>query len=300
MPSDNPFESYENPFSDPYIPSTGASSDPYGNSNIRNNDINETNFLNTCQHIKEQINQYKSDSNQLQQLQQQQINAVSESAKQQALHEIDNVTLGMKSLQLDIKNNIESAKLIINRSDPDMVNQINNLNRLFRSALQNVIIDEDRFKENITHQAVEQYQIINPEASYNQAQEFVLQNGTDDVFQTSLEMQNRKAEAMEVYQNVKYRHDELVKIQEMAATLNQMFNDLQDIVLEQDEYLTNANQNIDMAQQELEKGDGNVIQATNLSKKNRKCKWIILCLCILLVLIIVGIIVGLVKGLSGH
>ena len=295
MATDNPFESYENPFSDPYVPSGGQTdnfNNNYGNSG--------SDFLNSCQQIKEQINQYKSYSNQLQDLQQRQINSVSESAKQDALYEIDNITIEMKSLQFEIKNNIENAKLIINRSDPDMVNQINNLNRLFRSALKTVIIDEDKFKENITNQAVEQYQIINPDASYNQAQEFVLQNGTDDVFQNSLEMQNRKAEAMEVYQNVKYRHDELIKIQEMAATLNQMFNDLQDIVLEQDEYLNNANLNIDSAQRELEKGDANVIQATNISKKNRKCKWIIICLCILLALVIVGLVVGLVKGLSGH
>lgn len=108
-------------------------------------------------------------------------------------------------------------------------------------------------------------------------------------------MQNKTAEARQVYENVKYRHDELVKIQEMAASLNQMFNDLQDIVLEQDEILNSANYQVNSAQQELEKGDANVVKAVNLSKRNRKCKWIILVLCIILAAIIAGVVAGVVK-----
>lgn len=291
MQSDNPFERYENPFSDPYNP-TSTDGAPGGSPG--------GNFLNECQRIKDDIQQYKSNIEYLKQLQNQQMQAVSESEKKRTLDQIDSSTMEMKSMQNNIKNEIESLKSQVNRSDPDMVNQLNNLNRLFRGALRDLIVEEDHFKESVTHQAVEQYQIINPDASYHEAQQFVLQNGPEDIFSTSLEMQNKKAEAMEVYQNVKYRHDELMKIQEMAATLNQMFNDLQDIVLEQDQYLTSANEHLDIAQDQFEKGDANVIEAVKTSKKNRKCKWIIIGLCILLACIIAGVVAGLVKGLVGH
>ncbi len=298
MQSDNPFERYENPFSDPYVPTgtTGTSS----NTNNGNGGNDTRDVLNSCQTIKDQIDQYKSNIDYLKDLQYQQMNAVSETEKKKLIAQIDGITMDMKTMQTDIKNSIERVKGQVNKSDPDMVNQVNNLNRLFRGVLREMIVEEDEFKTLITHQAVEQYQIINPEASYNDAQQFVLQNGPEEIFSTSLEMQNRKAEAMEVFENVKYRHDELMRIQEMAATLNQMFNDLQDIVLEQDEYLTNANANIDLAQNQMEKGDANVISAVHTSKKNRKCKWIIFWLCILLACIIAGVIAGLVKGLSGH
>jgi syntaxin 1B/2/3 len=282
MNTENPFDTSENPFSDPYVPSNDAS------------------FLTQCQRIKDDIEQYRSNVDYIKQLQYQQMNSVSESEKKRTLNDIDSATMDLKISQTNIKNSIENLKFQVNRSDPDMVNQLNNLNRLFRGALREMIVEEDNFKEAVTNQAVEQYQIINPEASYHQAQEFVLQNGPDEIFSTSLEMQNKKAEAMEVYQNVKYRHDELLKIQEMAATLNQMFNDLQDIVLEQDQYINSASDQINTAQMELEKGDANVIQAVHTSKKNRKCKWIIFALCLLLAAIIAGIIAGLVKGLSGH
>ncbi|GAV29965.1 hypothetical protein PMKS-003471 [Pichia membranifaciens] len=301
MQSDNPFETYENPFSDPYDPSGyGGQSQGRGQSHGGHGQGDGPAFLNECQRIKDEIEQYKSNIDYLKQLQYQQMNAVSETEKKRTLDQIDSSTMEMKTMQIDIKNGIERLKTQVDRSDPDMVNQLNNLNRLFRGALRELIVEEDNFKESVTHQAVEQYQIINPEASYDEAQQFVLQNGPEEIFSTSLEMQNKKAEAMEVFENVKYRHDELLKIQEMAATLNQMFNDLQDIVLEQGEYLTSANENIDLAQNQLEKGDGNVIQAVQTSKKNRKCKWIIICLCILLACIIAGVIAGLVRGLSGH
>ncbi|ODQ46971.1 hypothetical protein PICMEDRAFT_16771 [Pichia membranifaciens NRRL Y-2026] len=299
MQSDNPFETYENPFSDPYDPS-GYGGQSRGQSHGGHGAGNGPAFLNECQRIKDEIEQYKSNIDYLKQLQYQQMKAVSETEKKRTLEQIDSSTMEMKTMQIDIKNGIERLKTQVDRSDPDMVNQLNNLNRLFRGALRELIVEEDNFKESVTHQAVEQYQIINPEASYDEAQQFVLQNGPEEIFSTSLEMQNKKAEAMEVFENVKYRHDELLKIQEMAATLNQMFNDLQDIVLEQGEYLTNANENIDLAQAQLEKGDGNVIQAVQTSKKNRKCKWIIIGLCILLACIIAGVIAGLVRGLSGH
>lgn len=282
MQYDNPFETSENPFSDPYVPSNDAS------------------FVNQCQNIKDDIETYKSNVEYIKQLQYRQMNSVSENDKQNILRELNDANINIKSLQTQIKNNIESLKFQVNKSDPDMINQLNNLNRLFRSALREMIVEEDHFKEAVTNQAVEQYQIINPESTYQEAQEFVLYNGTEDIFANSLELQNKKAEALEVYQNVKYRHDELVKIQEMAASLNQMFNDLQDLVLEQDEVLNNANNQINTAQSELEKGDANVVQAVHTSKKNRKCKWIIFALCILLACIIAGVIAGLVKGLSGH
>lgn len=287
MQNDNPFETYENPFSDPYNPtgSGGPGSEGSGG------------FLTECQRIKDEIEQYRSNIEYLKELQYNQMNAVSENDKKRILNSIDGSTMEMKTLQNNIKNDIEGLKLKVNRADPDMVNQLNNLNRLFRGVLREMIVEEDHFKESITHQAVEQYQIINPESSYNEAQEFVLQNGPEEIFSTSLEMQNKKAEAMEVYENVKYRHDELLKIQEMAATLNQMFNDLQDIVVEQDQYFNSANEHINVAQNELEKGDGNVVQAVHLSKKNRKCKWIIIFLLFLLACIIAGIVAGIVKGL---
>lgn len=280
MNSENPFEVPENPFSDPYVP-VGLG--------------NNASFMSECQRIKREIETYKSNTERLRHLQHQQMTSVSESEKQQILQSIDSLTMSMKSSQLDIKQSIEDLKLQVDRSDPDMVNQLNNLNRLFRSGLKDMIMEEDHFREAVTHQAVEQYQIINPQASYNEAQQFVLQNGPDDVFATSLEMQNKTAEARQVYENVKYRHDELVKIQEMAASLNQMFNDLQDIVLEQDEILNSANYQVNSAQQELEKGDANVVKAVNLSKRNRKCKWIILVLCIILAAIIAGVVAGVVK-----
>lgn len=296
MQNDNPFEKYENPFSDPYVPNGGTSTQT-GTSQIAGD---SRQVLNECQRIKGMIDDYKRSIGHVKELQYNQMNAVSENEKKKIISQIDNITLDMQNLQLNIKDSIENVKNMTNKSDPDLVNQVNNLNRLFRGALREMIVEEDEFKTLITHQAVEQYQIINPEASYNDAQQFVLQNGPEEIFSTSLEMQNRKAEAMEVFENVKYRHDELLRIQEMAATLNQMFNDLQDLVLEQDEYLTNANANIDLAQNQMEKGDANVIAARDTSKKNRKCKWIIFWLCILLACIIAGVVAGLVKGLSGH
>lgn len=282
MQYDNPFETSENPFSDPYVPSNDAS------------------FVNQCQKIKDDIETYKTNVDYIKQLQYKQMNSVSENDKQEILKELDNANMNMKSLQSQIKNNIESLKFQVDKSDPDMINQLNNLNRLFRGALREMIVEEDNFKEAVTNQAVEQYQIVNPNSSYQEAQEFVLYNGTEEVFSNSLELQNKKAEALEIYQNVKYRHDELLKIQEMATSLNQMFNDLQDLVLEQDEVLNNANNQINVAQTELEKGDANVVQAVHTSKKNRKCKWIIFVLIILLACIIAGVVAGLVKGLRGH
>lgn len=283
----NPFESTasfgENPFADRYIDNSQPPSQD---------------FISQCGYIKDQIDYYNATSARLTDLQNRQMNSISENEKTSILEEIDSVTTELKSLQFQIKNDIEDLKLKVVKSDPDMVHQLNNLNRLFRSSLKQMIYEEDSFKENVKNQAIEQYQIINPESSYSEAQEFILKHGSDEVFLQSLEQSNRKAEAVQVYENVKIRHDELVKINEMVTILNEMFNDLQDLVVEQDEVLNSAATNIKTAQDQMEKGDANVIAAVGHAKKGRKWKWIILVLIFLLILAIIGIVVGIVKGVK--
>lgn len=279
----------DNPFADPYVPSGGG----YAGAPM---DTSEA--LIECQKIRDKIFKFNEIIKEIKQLQNKQAIAVSENDKRNIIEEINELNNESRQLNYSIKSDIEILKTKINKSDIDIINQINNLNRLFRNGITDLIKIEDEFNEKIIDQGIEQYQIINPESNYEEAKEFVQLNGTEEIFSKNLDLQNRKAESFEVFQNVKYRHEEIQRINETVNMLNQMLNELQDLVVEQDYYFENANNNVNIAQNQLEQGDANVIVATKTSKKNRKCKWIIIVLILLLICIIVAVVAGLVKGLK--
>lgn len=112
-------------------------------------------------------------------------------------------------------------------------------------------------------------------------------------------MANRKGEAIAVLDEVKARHQEVLRAVQITTELNALLNDLQDLAFQQEEFITSANENIDKAQVQLERGDANVIKARDHAKKARKWKWILFWVVVILICAIVGGVVGGVVG-SGH
>lgn len=267
-----------------------------GTTNNQSNAFSGEDFFTKIQILKDDLNDYNGLINQLERLQVSALNAVSAEELNAIKAQIDSTSNNLRSTQsLEIKPKLEDLYTSCG-GDKDKEQQAENIRNQFRNAIQRFAKVDDNYRQSNQNKAIEQYQIVNPDATYNEARQFVDQIGDEQVFDEAIQMANRKGEAVAVLDEVKARHQEVLRAVQLTAELNELLNDLQDLVFQQEEQIDSANKNIEQAQDQLEKGDANVIKARDHAKKARKWKWILFWVCVILICVIVACVVGGVVG----
>ncbi|ODV87561.1 hypothetical protein CANARDRAFT_6088 [[Candida] arabinofermentans NRRL YB-2248] len=288
-----------NAYDNPYATGEGnpyESSNTYELNDNSNSNSNSNQFFQQIQIIKDDLVDYNDLIERLERLQLDSLNAVGSDEINSLQRQIDNTNNNISDLQKNtIKPKLQSLYKICN-SDLDKQKQAENLTNQFRSSITRLAKIEDSYKQSNNEKAIDQYKIVNPLATYDEASEFVNTVGDQQVFDNAIKISNRKGEAMTVLQEVQARHMEVERTERLAAELNQLFNDLQELVFEQDIMFETVNDNVVAAQDHLERGDANVIKARDHAKKGRKLRWIIFWVVVILICIIVGAVVGGVVG----
>lgn len=101
---------------------------------------------------------------------------------------------------------------------------------------------------------------------------------------------NRRGEAKTALAEVQQRHQELLKLEKTMAELTQLFNDMEQLVIEQQENIEVIDKQVENAQQDVEQGVGHTNKAVKSARRARKNK--IRCIIILaLVLAIVVVVI---------
>ena len=295
--SNNPYQndSYElNDYNNNY--NNNNTNNKNNNDTIPTNDYSNEDFFTKIQNLKDDLNDYNGLINQLENLQISALNAVSADELNAIKSQIDLTSSNLKSIQnLDIKPRLENLFKSC-QGDKDKEQQTENLRNQFRISIQKFAKVDDNYRQSNLNKAIEQYQIVNPDATYNQAYQFVEQIGNEQVFDEAIQLANRKGEAIAVLDEVKTRHQEVLRAVQLTSELNLLLNDLQDLVFQQETVIDSANKNIENAQDQLERGDANVIKARDHAKKGRKWRWILFWVVVILICAIVGGVVGGVVG----
>ncbi|TID29500.1 hypothetical protein CANINC_001895 [Pichia inconspicua] len=277
------------------------SNNPYANDDIEMNNYrgdiaNQGDFFKQVQTLKDDLSDYNALINQLERLQSSALNAVGTEELNAIKAQIDSATENLRSIQaLEIKPKLEQLFKSCG-GDTDKEDQVENLRNQFRNAITRFQKVDDNYRESNQNKAIEQYQIVNPDATYSEAYQFVDSIGNQQVFDEAIQMANRKGEAIAVLDEVKARHQEVLRTVQLTAELNELLNDLQGLVFQQEELIDSSNQKLEKAQQQIERGDANVIKARDHAKKGRKWRWILFWVVVILICAIVGGVVGGVVG----
>lgn len=140
-------------------------------------------------------------------------------------------------------------------------------------------------------QQARQYRIVRPDASDEEVREAVEDPNTQ-VFQQALLNSDRRGQSQTTLNAVRQRHNEIQRIEQTIIELAQLFQDLDNIVMEQEPLVANIEQkgeeiqeNIVQANTELDKG---VKSARGARKKKWICFWIVVVL-IIVIAIIIGV-----------
>ena len=204
--------------------------------------------------------------------------------------QIENLVNEAQSLQLDLKNRIKNVQTqAVHSRDQTKVDQAETCRKRFLDLIQDYRLVEARNKESTKEQAARQYQIIKPDATDEEIKA-VVEDGSQQYFQQALMQSNRRGEARSVLNEVQVRHRELLKLEKTMAELTQLFHDMEELVIEQDQPIQQIEEQVGTAQHDIEQGVGHTNKAVKSAKSARKKKLWCFFICLLIVNILAVIL----------
>lgn len=281
-------------------------SNPYYNNNAQNSyemdaykydeEDDFVGFMNEIQDINTQLDNYSSlvgliankQRNHLQDLD------LNDDDGDYTSKQIDSLVLEASSLQNELKSRIKNVQTqAAQLRNPQKIDQAESTRNKFLELIQQYRLTESNNREQTKIQAERQYRIVKPDATPEEIQA-VVEDGLSNqqIFQQALMQLNRRGEARTVLNEVQVRHRELLKLEKTMAELTQLFHDMEELVIEQDQPIQQIEEQIGTAQHDIEQGVGHTQKAVVLAKKARKKKlW-----CFFIIVIII-VILALVLGI---
>lgn len=216
-----------------------------------------------------------------------------------ALRRVDNLVSEAQALQLNLKNRIKNAQTqAASARDQTKMDQAETARKRFLELIQEYRLVESRNREQTRAQAERQYRIIKPDATEQEVAQ-VVEGGdlTQQFFQQELMQSNRRGEARVALNEVQLRHKEFLKLEKTMAELTQLFNDMEELVIEQDQAITAIDDQMKNAQVDIERGAGHTTKAVVSAKLARKKRKWIFAICVIIICII-ALALGLKYGLQ--
>ncbi|KAF2279356.1 t-SNARE [Westerdykella ornata] len=197
------------------------------------------------------------------------------------------VMTGYRALVTRVKN-IKSKP---ESGNPRNAPQVGKVDRRLKATINKYQTLEAEFRRDSQAAAERQYRIVRPDATEEEVRQAV-EDPNAPIFQQALLNSDRRGQASSTLRNVKERHEAIQKIERQMVELAQLFQDLDQIVVQQEPLVENI-------EQKGEEIHDNVVQAnTEISgaiekarSRNRKKWW---CLLIVLLIIIIAVIVAVV------
>jgi syntaxin 1B/2/3 len=144
---------------------------------------------------------------------------------------------------------------------PTSAPQVGRVERRLKNAISEYQRIESEFRRQMQDQQARQYRIVRPDASEDEVRAAVEDGGGGQIFQQALLNSDRRGQAQSALGAVRARHEEIQRIERTIVELAQLFQDLDQAVLEQEPMVEmieqkgdEAQQNIMMANTELDKG----------------------------------------------
>ncbi|CAO2657641.1 Nn.00g037670.m01.CDS01 [Neocucurbitaria sp. VM-36] len=203
--------------------------------------------------------------------------------------EITNLTTQVMTGYRALVARVKNIKSKPESGSPRNAPQVGKVDRRLKATINRYQTLEADFRRDSQAAAERQYRIVRPDATEEEVREAAADPNAP-IFQQALLSSDRRGQASSTLRNVKERHDAIQNIERQMVELAQLFQDLDQIVQQQEPLVTNI-------EQKGEEVHDNVVQANTeiggaivkARSRNRKKWW-----CLLIVLLIIIVIVVIV------
>ncbi|SCW00411.1 LAFE_0C03598g1_1 [Lachancea fermentati] len=284
MSYNNPYEN-DNPYAENYQMQDGVATSGAGEDFVT--------FMHGINEINRELDDYTQIINQIDAHQKRLLTEVNEDQELALRQQLDGLVSRASDLQYQLKSKIKTAQQQ-GATDSSKQAQAENSRQRFLKLIQDYRIIEANYKEENKDQAKRQYKIIQPEATDDEVEAAISDVGGQQIFSQALLNANRRGEAKTALAEVQARHQELLKLEKTMAELTQLFNDMEQLVIEQQENIEVIDKNVEDAQQDVEQGVGHTNKAVKSARRARRNK--IRCIIILAIVFAIVVVVVVVPS----
>ncbi|KAF3260815.1 Plasma membrane t-SNARE, secretory vesicle fusion [Orbilia oligospora] len=238
----------------------------------------------------EDINSRISD---LERLQNESLGHVDESSSAEATRHIDALVAEISTMNRAMAGKIRQLKTEA-LHDQDKANQVGPLERKFKQTLTNYQQIEVAYQKRSRELLVRQYKIANPNATDDQIRDIQEADPNAQIFTQATMQGNRTGAARSALAEVRSRHNDIQKIEKTMVELAELFEQMNQLVVEQDTIVEQIGEYSSKAEQDTGEAVKQLDTAIKSAEGARRKKW----WCLLLVLIIIIIIVIIVVAVT--
>lgn len=193
--------------------------------------------------------------------------------------DVDSLSADIMSGYRGLADRVKRIKGQPDAGSPRNKAQVEALDRRIRKAIQSYQTTESAFRKEVQEQQRRQYLIVRPDATEMEIREATEAGADTQIFQQALLNADRRGQAQSTLRNVQQRHEAIQQIERTMIELQQLFQDLDAIVVQQEAPVMAIEQKAEETHTHLEAGNVHVGKAVDSARAARKKKWICLGIC---------------------
>ncbi|KAG9016309.1 Plasma membrane t-SNARE, secretory vesicle fusion [Tulasnella sp. 427] len=252
-------------------------------------------FYSEISAIQDQIRVFNDNVNRISELHSRSLNNMDEVAMQRTEAQLDALVEDTRTLSGNLKRRIQDLERRggAGRDGQIRKQQSGLVKSKFVEAIQNYQEVEKQYRAKYKARLERQYKIVNPNATPDEVQAVVNNEGDGQIFAQALMNSQRYGQSKAAYNEVQERHKDIMKIEQTITELAQLFNDMSVLVEQQDETLNVIEAHAAQVNVDTEAGLKHTEAAVDSAKAARKKRWICFWICVIIA-IIIAIVVAVV------
>jgi syntaxin 1B/2/3 len=251
---------------------------PNGSSFGRQQDPNA--ILNECKDIGLGIDKIENNLERLRSLQQRALDDPDSSAQSNTNMQLDSLTSETMTLYREFAGRIRSIKQRPDSGSPRNASQVKNIDRRLKTAIQQYQRLESDFRAKLRDQMARQYRIVNPNASQAEVESVVSDTSANQqVFSQALMNADRRGQSRQALNAVENRHAAIQKIEAQMIELADLFNQMEELVVQQEAAVTIIEQKGEEVVDNIQGGNEHLVKGVVSARARNRKKWWCLLIC---------------------
>ena len=237
-------------------------------------------ILSECRAVQEAIKELTGRK--LQALQQAQRAVLSDpdtSSNSLAARDLEKQSTGIMQEYRELTTRMKRIKSKPDSASPRNSAQVGSTSRALKSAINQYQTIDNQYTKSLKEQMARQYRIVRPEASEEEVREAVDDTSSQQVFSQALLQGNRRGQAQSALNAVQSRHEAIKKIESQMIELAELFQDMENMVVQQEAAVVNIEQKGDEVVENMDNGTKQIDTAVKTARATRKKKWWCLAIC---------------------
>ncbi|KAE8447060.1 hypothetical protein EG329_011195 [Mollisiaceae sp. DMI_Dod_QoI] len=244
-------------------------------------------ILNACREIDRGILEIENALEMLQTAQRGFLNDAS--GNKQAFEQLEDSNASTMALYRNLVGKLKNIKQKPESGSPRNAPQVGKVDRQLKVTINKYQQVDRDFRKKLEEQAARQYRIVRPDATEEEVRQAV-EEPNQQMFAQALMQSNRQGQSRQVMDAVRQRSEAIKKIESQIIELAELFQDMDNLVMQQEAAVVNIEQKGEEVVENMDKGTEQIGVAIQSAKNARKWKWWCLGIVVLIIAIIVIVI----------